>query len=168
MSSQPLRHVFVYGTLRRGEERDINRLTPAPRWVGHASVAGTLHHLGAYPGLVLGGQGLVRGEVYEISPELERQLDEIEEVWPQQSGEYIRREVLVALESPPDHRPPDELAEQSTDPLADQSGHHFSQPRQDGPGTVVCLLYEIAPGRIHGKPVIVGGDWTQARAGRKR
>ncbi len=160
MSPQPLRHVFVYGTLRRGEERDINRLQPAPRWVGQASVAGTLHHLGAYPGLVLGGRGLVRGEVYEISPELERQLDEIEEVWPQQSGEYIRREVLVALDPPPDHRPPDELA--------DQSGHHLSQPRQDGPGTVVCLLYEIAPGRIHGKPVIVGGDWTQARAERKR
>jgi gamma-glutamylcyclotransferase (GGCT)/AIG2-like uncharacterized protein YtfP len=152
MSPQPVRYVFVYGTLRRGEERDINRLAPAPRWVGHASVAGTLHHLGAYPGLVLGGQDLVRGEVYEISPELERQLDEIEEVWPQQSGEYIRREVPVALDHPP----------------AQQPAQQPASPQQEVPGTVICLLYEIAPGHARGKSVIVGGDWTLYRAGRSR
>jgi len=147
----PVHHVFVYGTLRRGEERDINRLQPAPRWVGQASVAGTLHHLGAYPGLVLGGSGLVRGEVYEISPELERQLDEIEEVWPQQSGEYTRREVLVTLEPSPAHRP-----------------GAARQARQEVPGAVICLLYEIAPERARGKPVIVGGDWTRYRAEHSR
>jgi gamma-glutamylcyclotransferase (GGCT)/AIG2-like uncharacterized protein YtfP len=37
----------------------------------------------------------VQGEVYQITPELERQLDEIEEVWPQQTGEYVRQEVVV-------------------------------------------------------------------------
>ena len=93
-----VRHVFVYGTLRRGEARDINGLLPAPRPVGRASVAGLLYHLGAYPGLVLDAPGRVQGEVYEISPELERRLDEIEDVWPQPSGEYCKRETLARLD----------------------------------------------------------------------
>lgn len=74
----PVTHVFVYGTLRRGDDNDITRLLPAPRLVGHAHVAGTLHHLGAYPGIVLGGPGRVLGEVYAITPALEATLDEIE------------------------------------------------------------------------------------------
>jgi gamma-glutamylcyclotransferase (GGCT)/AIG2-like uncharacterized protein YtfP len=99
MPSPYTRHVFVYGTLRKGEERDINRLRPAPQWVGRASVEGLMHHLGSYPGLVLGAPGTVHGEVYAVSAELERILDEIEEVWPQQTGEYAKREVMVRLEA---------------------------------------------------------------------
>eukprot|EP01031_Cornospumella_fuschlensis_P004095 gene4095-5117_t len=91
------RHVFVYGTLCRGEQRDINKLKPGPEYVGDTSVPGTLYDLGTYPGIVLGGQGAVRGEVYRISAELESLLDEIEEVWPQQTGEYAKREVQVQL-----------------------------------------------------------------------
>jgi gamma-glutamylcyclotransferase (GGCT)/AIG2-like uncharacterized protein YtfP len=90
-----LLYVFVYGTLRHGEQRDINRLQPAPVFIGNSQTKGTLYHLGSYPGLRLGGEQWVQGEVYQISPELERQLDEIEEVWPQQTGEYVRREVVV-------------------------------------------------------------------------
>ncbi|SDM74026.1 gamma-glutamylcyclotransferase [Polaromonas sp. JS666] len=101
MTPSATRHVFVYGTLRKGEERDINRLRPAPQWVGRAQVAGVLHHLGSYPGLVLGGTGVVHGEVYAVSPELERVLDEIEEVWPQQTGEYTKCEVAVQLDTMP-------------------------------------------------------------------
>ena len=93
-----VRYVFVYGTLRQGEARDINRLLPAPRRLGTARVAGVLYHLGEYPGLLLGAAGSVHGEVYEISGELERLLDEIEEVWPQPSGEYCKREQLVRLD----------------------------------------------------------------------
>ncbi|MDO9405962.1 MAG: gamma-glutamylcyclotransferase family protein [Polaromonas sp.] len=91
-------HVFVYGTLRRGDVRDINRLQPTPRFVANATVKGTLYHLGSYPGLVLEGQVLVQGEVYAIEPALERLLDEIEEVWPQQTGEYIKRVIPVEME----------------------------------------------------------------------
>jgi gamma-glutamylcyclotransferase (GGCT)/AIG2-like uncharacterized protein YtfP len=98
MPQPPVRHVFVYGTLRQGQKRDITRLQPAPRWIAMARVPGVLYHLGAYPGVVLGATGWVHGEVYEISLELERQLDEIEEVWPQPSGEYCKREILVRLE----------------------------------------------------------------------
>src|SRR2546425_12286733 len=145
MPLSPVRYVFVYGTLRRGEPRDINRLNPAPRWVGLASVPGTLLDLGAYPSLLLGGQGRVRGEVYEISAELERQLDEIEEVWPQQSGEYAKREVRVVLDCPP--------------------GHQAGPLDRPVPKEVSCLLYEIAPDRARAKPVIASGDWVRHRAG---
>ena len=92
---QVQRYVFVYGTLRRGEERDINQLLPAPVFIGNSQVSGTLYNLGSYPGARLGGEQWVQGEIYRITPELERQLDEIESVWPQQTGEYERRKVLV-------------------------------------------------------------------------
>ncbi len=136
MSQPSVRHVFVYGTLRRWQERDINLLSPAPRWVGLAVVHGVLHHLGAYPGLVLGGSQQVWGEVYEISPELERVLDEIEEVWPQQTGEYAKRDILVKL-----HK---------------SHGDGDKTPAEE----IRCIVYEIASERTHGKPVIVSGDWT--------
>ena len=93
--ADPRRYLFVYGTLRGGQERDINRLHPAPLFIGNAQVKGTLYDLGSYPGLRLIGDRPVQGEVYQITPELERQLDEIEEVWPQPNGEYVRQEVVV-------------------------------------------------------------------------
>ncbi len=149
MSVPPfVRHVFVYGTLRRGEQRDINRLLPAPRWIGRASVPGVMYHLGAYPGVVLGhgrgGTGRVQGEVYEISAELELQLDEIEAVWPQPSGEYVKRRVLVRLDGP-----------------ALQGAGLPRCPAGGALGEVTCLVYEIAPGHAVGKPVIAGGDWVR-------
>lgn len=98
MSTQPDRHVFVYGTLRRGEANDINRLLPAPRYLGQARIRGVLYDLGPYPGLVLGGSDPVLGEVYAIAPELEHQLDVIEEVAPLPSGEYTRRQVALELD----------------------------------------------------------------------
>ena len=135
MLPSAVRHVFVYGTLRQGEERDINRLLPAPRRRGPAHVRGVLYDLGAYPGVVLGEPGWIQGEVYEISPVLERLLDEIEEVWPQQSGEYCKREMLVRL---------------------DAAAGQMAQE-------ILCIVYEIAPDRILGMPVILCGDWVRRR-----
>ena len=95
-SAAPIqRYVFVYGTLRAGQERDINRLSPAPVFIGDSQINGTLYDLGSYPGVRLGGEKWVRGEVYSITPSLECQLDAIEDVWPEQTGEYVRREVVV-------------------------------------------------------------------------
>lgn len=88
-------HVFVYGTLRRSGRNDIARYRPAPQLVGEASVAGTLYDLGAYPGIVLGGEGRVRGEVYAIESTVEAALDVLEEVADDDSGEYIKRQVRV-------------------------------------------------------------------------
>ena len=92
------RHVFVYGTLRRGDDNDITRLKPEPVFVGSAAIAGTLYDLGAYPCIQRGGEGLVHGEVYAIALELEEQLDEIEELYPQQRDEYFKRIVPVAVQ----------------------------------------------------------------------
>ena len=92
---RPPRCVFVYGTLRLGGSNDITRLQPAPRFVGPAQVAGVMYHLGAYPGLLLGGDRWVVGEVYAIEPALEAVLDEIEDLGATPSDEYVKREIVV-------------------------------------------------------------------------
>lgn len=132
------RHVFVYGTLRRGDMRDINRLAPAPRLVGNGTIEGVMYHLGSYPGVVLGQGGEVVGEVYAIEPALERVLDEIEEVQPQQTGEYSKQQVLVTL------------AER-------QIERH-----------ITCLVYEVNPAFALGKPRIRSGDWIKSQATQAR
>ncbi len=133
-----LRCVFVYGTLRRRQERDINLLRPRPIFVGTSQTLGTLYDLGAcnYPGLRLGGLQYVQGEVYRITPELEHQLDEIEHVAPVPTGEYIRREVTV--------RVPGDGGLAAGDVVA-----------------IHCLIYEIAKERVAGMRVIASGDWLQ-------
>ena len=94
------RHVFVYGTLRRGGRNDINRLVPAPEYVGMGEVRGVLYHIDWYPGLTLGGEEAVTvvGEVYRIAPALETVLDAIEQIVPGADSEYFKREVEVAVE----------------------------------------------------------------------
>lgn len=132
------RYVFVYGTLRSGEQRDINLLKPSPQWVGEGLVAGTLYDLGDYPGIRLNGPGSVCGEVYRISAELERVLDDIEEVWPQQTGEYARREASIELVT-------------------------GGQASGEGDPAIDCLVYEIATQRTLGRAVIADGDWVRHR-----
>jgi len=96
-SPEVARHVFVYGTLRRGGRNDIARYRPRPEYVADARIEGTLYDLGAYPGAVLGGQGWIAGEVYRITAAVEAELDALEEVMPDDSGEYIKREVPVSV-----------------------------------------------------------------------
>ena len=100
MPEAPLRHVFVYGTLRRGGRNDINRLSPAPEYVGMGEVRGVLYHLDWYPGLTLGGEEAVTvvGEVYRITPELEAVLDLIEQIVPGADSEYFKREVEITID----------------------------------------------------------------------
>lgn len=92
------RCVFVYGTLRRGGSNDITRLQPSPRLLGAARVAGMLYHLGAYPGMKLGGSHWVQGEVYAIEPALEAVLDAIEGLGEDPSDEYAKKEVIVQVQ----------------------------------------------------------------------
>ena len=142
----PTHHVFVYGTLCRGELRDINLLRPRPVFIGRGTVKGLLYDLGHYPGVLLREDddvtALVYGEVYAIKPELEQILDEIEEVWPQKTGEYSKREAVA------------QLCRVRTD--FDKSGF-------DGLDEVRCFLYEINASNTLGKPGIVGGDWVSYR-----
>jgi gamma-glutamylcyclotransferase (GGCT)/AIG2-like uncharacterized protein YtfP len=100
MPEASLRHVFVYGTLRRGGRNDINHLAPAPQYVAMGEVQGVLYHIDWYPGLTLGGREAVTvvGEVYRITPELEAVLDGIEQIVPGADSEYFKREVEVATE----------------------------------------------------------------------
>ena len=97
------RHVFVYGTLRRGGRLDINRLLPAPEYVGMGEIQGCLYHIDWYPGLTLGGEEAVTvvGEVYRIAPTLEAMLDEIEKIIPGPDSEYFKREVPVSVQGRP-------------------------------------------------------------------
>lgn len=131
------RRVFVYGTLRAGGSRDIRRLQPQPCWLGRGRVRGRLYDLGDYPGLVCGEDGWVLGEVYGLSAALEVVLDAIEEVWPQRSGEYLKRCVPVTMEA------------------VDGA----SEPPRVWP----CLLYEIHPSRVAACHWIEAGDWIAAR-----
>jgi gamma-glutamylcyclotransferase (GGCT)/AIG2-like uncharacterized protein YtfP len=123
------RHVFVYGTLRRGGRNDINRLSPAPRYVGMGEVKGHLYHLDWYPGLRLGGDEAVTvvGEVYEVTPKLETVLDQIEGVAPHADGEgeYSKRDLAIEVDGRP----------------------------------VTCFLYEINPACVEGRQRIGHGDW---------
>ena len=91
------RYVFVYGTLRAGGSNDIARYRPLPQRVADGAIAGTLYDLGAYPGAVLGGEGRIRGEVYRIGPAVEAELDLLEGVMPDGSGEYLKRELEVVI-----------------------------------------------------------------------
>ncbi|MDQ0586670.1 gamma-glutamylcyclotransferase family protein [Variovorax paradoxus] len=93
------RHVFVYGTLRRGGRNDIARYRPAPVHVADATIAGTLYDMGAYPGAVLDGPRRIAGEIYRIAPPVEAALDRLEEVADDDSGEYIRRHVVVEADA---------------------------------------------------------------------
>jgi gamma-glutamylcyclotransferase (GGCT)/AIG2-like uncharacterized protein YtfP len=84
--SQPVTgpvHLFVYGTLRRGDRNDITRLEPAPTLLGFGTVRGRLFDFGNYPGIVLSEAGeQVLGEVYAAAPALIPVLDEIEMLYP--------------------------------------------------------------------------------------
>jgi gamma-glutamylcyclotransferase (GGCT)/AIG2-like uncharacterized protein YtfP len=123
-------HVAVYGTLRAGGINDIARLRPGAACVGKARLTGTLHDLGWYPGLVLHGAQTVLAEVYAIDDALERALDGIEGLWPEDLGEYAKR--LLTL--------PVELA-------------------GGGTQAMTVLVYEALPATVARAPVIAAGDW---------
>lgn len=123
------RLLFVYGTLRIGASNDIRRWGPHSRLIGPAWVRGRLHDLGPYPGMVLGGPHWVRGELHWIDPRVESALDDLEQVWPQRTGEYRRNRVLAFREADGDCQP------------------------------CSALAYEMDHRCAQAWPVIDGGDW---------
>ena len=129
MPEAPIRHVFVYGTLRAGGRNDIGRLRPAPEYVGRAEVPGRLFSLGWYPGLLLGGSDAepVVGEVYAIDAALEAVLDRIEAIVPGPDSEYFKREIPVKV---------------------------------DG-RCIECLVYEVNPAAVQGRPRLSPADWMR-------
>lgn len=93
----------MYGTLRAGEINDIRTAAlqhglPEPVWVGQGTVAGLLYDFGAYPGWVAtqtSQHSRVLGDIYAISPALIQVLDEIEEVYPGESGLFLQKQILL-------------------------------------------------------------------------
>ncbi len=71
--------VFVYGTLRQGGGN--HALLGRARCLGeHVTESGyRMLNVGSYPGVVTGGDTAIRGEVYEVTPALFRQLDALED-----------------------------------------------------------------------------------------
>lgn len=124
-------HLFVYGTLCRGEANDLQRVArqrglPSPRLIGEGSVRGRLYDLGDWPGLVVDpAGGVVAGEVWQIDAKLVPVLDAIEEVG---DGAAAPGQFLVA-----------------------------SVDVRIGDATVRCRVYPIVP--LANGPLIASGDW---------
>ena len=164
-----VRHVFVYGTLRRGGSNDIARYRPVPQFVGVGRIAGTLYDLGAYPGALLAGAsqgggrravhgGLIHGEIYRITGAVEAALDVLEEVRDDGSGEYVKREIDVALADAIEALEAIEADGAVGAAEADESAESVDRIRA-GARTLRCLVYEIHPSRISERIVIESGDW---------
>lgn len=64
--SLPIRFLFVYGTLRRGEIRHGLILKHNGAWVGTGHVAGKLHDHGGFPGLTPAQGTSTFGEIYRF------------------------------------------------------------------------------------------------------
>lgn len=86
--------LFVYGTLKRGDLRSKHLL--GQMYLGDASTEPRyrLYDCGTFPGMieVASGGVSVQGEVYDVSAECLRQLDDVEGV---EEGLYARRTVRL-------------------------------------------------------------------------
>ncbi len=98
------RGVFVYGTLRSGEERHSRMQRPGLRRSLPAAVPGTLLDLGEYPGLVSAHSrgDRVIGELFEYEDprELLAELDEVEDFFGYDSERSLYRRSLVEVPTP--------------------------------------------------------------------
>ena len=77
--SEKCKHLFVYGTLKKGECR--SSFLDNSRFIGKRTLDGFVMfdtHFG-YPAIVK-GDGIVKGEVYEVSLETLLKLDKVENV----------------------------------------------------------------------------------------
>jgi gamma-glutamylcyclotransferase (GGCT)/AIG2-like uncharacterized protein YtfP len=90
--------LFVYGTLRKGQYRDICEIIPGTTFVDFATINGQLHDLHDFPGLELNDKGVVQGEVYDMPDNGVPMLDRIEGYRADtDSGFYLRRKVIATL-----------------------------------------------------------------------
>lgn len=85
--------IFIYGSLRQGCERSMSMRFPDSRFMGNATVNGSLFDLGSYPGLVSNeSHSSVIGEVYAVDDGLLNELDEFEK-----SSNYLRKQTKVSM-----------------------------------------------------------------------
>ncbi|MFD0988421.1 gamma-glutamylcyclotransferase family protein [Methyloligella solikamskensis] len=99
------RHLFVYGTLRRGSSGLMaSQLHAATTWVGPAKARGVLYDFGSFPGAVFDPKhpGLIVGEVFFMPDDarLLAALDAYEGVAEiEEDGLYRRVEIDLHLHS---------------------------------------------------------------------
>jgi gamma-glutamylaminecyclotransferase len=89
--------LFVYGTLRpaalsHAPTHIQAAMQTSARFVGAGSVAGALHMVSWYPGLIEAGDGRVIGDVYALDATLLNALDVYE------GAEYARSLIKVSLD----------------------------------------------------------------------
>lgn len=72
-------HFFVYGTLTSGDGVSPGPMAGCER-VRSAEVRGTLYDTGAYPALLLAGEGRVEGEIWKCPADALPRLDHHEAV----------------------------------------------------------------------------------------
>lgn len=91
--------IFVYGLLMPGERGfDELNLVERSQRLGHERVNGTLYDLGDYPGLILGGTGLVHGECLRSSDQaLLADLDayELYDANNLEASEFLRTRIAL-------------------------------------------------------------------------
>lgn len=89
--------LFVYGSLRRNAEEARHPLLADAVFLGPATVRGLLYSVDWYPGLVLDGEGVVHGELFELplarADAMLHGLDDYE------GGGFRRRKVSVATDA---------------------------------------------------------------------
>ena len=84
-------YIFVYGTLMSSfNTNESFRLRNETKFIGNATVKGSLYDAGSYPALVFDSKEKVYGELYEIiNPDTLEWLDKYEEV----PVLYVRRKI---------------------------------------------------------------------------
>lgn len=78
--ASPITGLFVYGTLRRGEERHPALARHVTTGGDTSSTAGTLLDLGPYPGLVVDGPGGVVAGEFHVTPDPDALLAELDPI----------------------------------------------------------------------------------------
>lgn len=92
--------LFIYGTLRRGCRAEHFMREASAFYIGIAEVNGYLVYIDRYPGLILGGENFVSGELYSINPQMLKKLDNYEGCF-EKPPEYRRERVkLHSSETP--------------------------------------------------------------------
>lgn len=84
--------LFIYGTLRRGCRASY--LMDGAVYLGTAELHGHLLYIDRYPGLILGGESKVVGEVYLVNSDHLGRLDRYEGCY-ETPPEYLREQVVV-------------------------------------------------------------------------
>jgi gamma-glutamylcyclotransferase (GGCT)/AIG2-like uncharacterized protein YtfP len=93
----PLR-LFVYGSLRRGEENEMARLLHGrSRWLGEGTIRARLHAISWYCGAVASpdASAVVRGEVFELHGETADEVMATLDAY--EGGDFELRPVDVAM-----------------------------------------------------------------------